>query len=192
MSALTILLIRHAEKPDSDRPDLGPGLTAKGKEDDHSLVVRGWQRAGTWAVLFGSGLAGADFPTPLVVYAADPNQPASQDGSHSQRPFETVVPLCDRLHIHPITKYGVGDEGKLVNDVDQLTGVVLICWEHKRIAKAILPALANGQSVPHLPIQWDDGRFDVVLRFDRAQHGAQWSFRQLFPRLLAGDLDVPL
>jgi hypothetical protein len=31
-----------------------------------------------------------------------------------------------------------------------------------------------------------------VLRFDRAQSGAPWSFRQLFPRLLAGDLDVPL
>ena len=139
MSALTILLIRHAEKPDPNRPDLGPGLTAKGEEGKHSLVVRGWQRAGTWGVLFGSGLGGADFPTPLVVYAADPNQPASQDGSRSQRPFETVIPLCNRLHIHPITKYGVGDEDDLVKDVDQLTGVVLICWEHKRIAKVVLP-----------------------------------------------------
>jgi hypothetical protein len=90
-------------------------------------------------VLFGSGLGGADFPTPHVVYAADPKQPASRDGSRSQRPFETVIPLCNRLHILPITKFGVDDEDNLVKDVDQLTGVVLICWEHKRIAKAILP-----------------------------------------------------
>ena len=42
MLAQTILLIRHAEKSDPDRPDLGRGLTAKGDEDKHSLVVRGW------------------------------------------------------------------------------------------------------------------------------------------------------
>jgi hypothetical protein len=190
VSTLTILLIRHAEKPDD--PDLGPGLTLRGEDNKHSLVIRGWQRAGAWATLFGSGAFGADFPRPDIVYAADPNQTSSQEGAQSKRPYETIIPLCERLQMTPVTKYGVGDEMTLINQVQQLTGVALICWEHKRIAEAILPELAKNQRLPHLPTKWDGTRFDVVLRFDRTQSGEQWSFRQLFPRLLSGDLDVPL
>jgi len=192
MSALTVLVIRHAEKPDPNDRDLGLGLTATGVEDKHSLVIRGWQRAGAWAALFGAGTAGADFPRPNIVYAADPAQSSSQEDSHSKRPFETIVALCNRLHLNPITTHGVDDEVALVNEVQLLTGVVLICWEHKRIVDAILPELTKGQNVPDLPTKWDGTRFDVVLRFDRSQGGAPWSFRQLFPRLLADDLDVPL
>jgi hypothetical protein len=192
MSALTVLVIRHAEKPDPNDPDLGPGLTATGMEDKDSLVIRGWQRAGTRAALFGAGMAGLDFPKPDIVYAADPAQSSSREGFHSKRPFETIVALCNRLHISPIIAHGVDDEVALVNEVQQLTGVVLIYWEHKRIVDAILPELTKGQKLPHLPTRWDVTRFDVVLRFDRVQTGAPWSFRQLFPRLLTGDLDVPL
>src|SRR5262249_28585762 len=124
---------------------------------------------------------------------ADPNQKnASQEGSHSKRPFETIAPLCKRLQISPVTKYGVDNEVALIKEIQLLTGVVLICWEHKRIVDAILPELTKGQKLPHLPIHWDGARFDVVLQFYRAQTGAQWSFRQLFPRLLPGDLDVPV
>jgi hypothetical protein len=192
MSALTVLVMRHAEKPDANDPALGPGLTAEGTEDKHSLVIRGWQRAGTWAALFGTGIAGPDYPKPDVVYAADPAQSSPEEGSRSKRPFNTIVALCNRLHLDPITTYGVGDEAALVKEVQQLTGIVLICWEHKRIAEAILPELTKGQKLPHLPATWDPARFDVVLRLDRVQAGAPWSFRQLFPRLLAGDSDVPL
>jgi hypothetical protein len=191
MSTLTIMLIRHAEKPGID-PDLGPGFTEQGVTDKHSLVVRGWQRTGAWTSLFGSAGFGTDFPKPDVVYAADPTKPPTDDGSVSKRPYETIVPLCQRLHITPITKYGVGAEAAMLDEARQLTGVALICWEHKMIAGAILPNLAQGQTLPHLPAKWDGTRFDVVLRFDRAQSAAQWSFRQLFPRLLAGDSDVPM
>jgi len=192
MSALTLMVIRHAEKPDPNDPDLGPGLTAAGQEEKHSLVIRGWQRAGAWAVLFGTGTAGPDFPKPDFVYAADPAQSSSQEGSHSKRPFETIIALCNRLGINPVTAHGVDDEVALVSEVKQLTGVVLICWEHKRIVDAILPELTRGQNLPSIPTKWDGTRFDVVLRLDRAQSGAPWAFRQLFPRLLAQDLDVPL
>lgn len=194
MSSLTILLIRHAEKPAEKLgdADLGGGLTVMGEADAHSLVVRGWQRAGTWAALFGSERGDSDFPRPAVVYSANPNQESVQGMDTSKRPWETIVPLCDRLHVQPITTHGVGDEKALVDEVIQLTGIVLICWEHKRIGKAILPELAQGQTLPLLPARWDRSRFDVVLRFDRTQNGAAWTFRQLFPRLLGGDTDVPL
>jgi hypothetical protein len=77
MPALTILIVRHAEKPDKAAPD--PGLTLQGTEDKRSLVVRGWQRAGSWAALFGAGLGGNDYPPPGVVYATDPDQDDNQD-----------------------------------------------------------------------------------------------------------------
>lgn len=190
MSALTILLIRHAEKPDG--PELGPGLTPQGVEDKHSLVVRGWQRAGAWAALLGAGPVTPDFPRPDIVYSANPEKQPMQEGSGGKRAHETVLPLCERLHISPSTTHGVDDEAALVDEVQKLTGFVLICWEHKRITRAILPALTNGQTLPHPPATWDKDRFDVALRLDRAQSDAPWSFRQLFPRLLGGDLDVPI
>ena len=52
MTALTVLIIRHGEKPDRQWP--GPGLTRRGNMNAGSLVVRGWQRAGAWATLFGT------------------------------------------------------------------------------------------------------------------------------------------
>jgi hypothetical protein len=89
MSSLTILIIRHAEKPDEDWP--GPGFTDKGQEDSESLVIRGWQCAGAWTALFGAGLGGDDFPTPQVVYAATPGAPNKLNHGPSRVPMR---PSC--------------------------------------------------------------------------------------------------
>ncbi len=188
MSALTVLIIRHAEKPEGDWP--GPGLTLDGQPDEASLVVRGWQRAGAWAALF-SGASRDTYPTPAVIYAADPTtNPAGQQPS--SRPAETITPLADRLRLEPVTRWGRGAESQLASEVRGLTGPILICWEHKLIASQLLPALLMGQLPAGVPTKWHGSRFDVVLRLDRAMPGAPWSFRQLFPRLLSGDSDVPL
>jgi hypothetical protein len=189
MPALTVLLIRHGEKPSDPSVD---GLTLKGKPDKHSLVIRGWQRAGAWAALLGAVPVTPDYPRPDIVYAANPDKQPMQEGSAGKRAYETIVPLCERLQITPRTTHGVDDETALVDEVQQLTGVVLICWEHKRITRDILPGLIKGQTLPQLPAKWGQDRFDVALRLDRAQSNAPWSFRQLFPRLLGGDLDVPI
>ena len=183
MSGMTVLIIRHAEKPDRGWP--GPGLAANGEQDKKSLVIRGWQRAGAWATLFGAGIdASGTYPAPARIYAANPADSASQ------RPFETIKPLADRLKLTPITHWGYGDEGELTMDIDGFTGVALVCWEHKAIIATLLPALLAGQHVPDLPAKWDGARFDVVLRLDRANSAAPWSFRQLFPQLLDGDSDA--
>jgi hypothetical protein len=187
MSALTVFIIRHGEKPKELWP--GAGLQENGSRNKKSLVIRGWERAGAWAALFGAGLGGADYPTPSVIYAADPKGAAQ---STSPRPFETVQPLASRLDLRPVTTFGLGEETGLVAEVTKLTGCVLICWEHKAIAKAVLPKLLGPQRVPGVPKKWDSLRFDVVLRLDRATPNAPWSFRQLFPRLLSGDMDKPM
>jgi hypothetical protein len=66
MSALTILIIRHAEKQGESWP--GSGLMPDGVPDKNSLVIRGWQRAGSWSALFGAGLGGLDYPAPALPY----------------------------------------------------------------------------------------------------------------------------
>jgi hypothetical protein len=192
MAALTIMIIRHAEKPDPKFPKWGAGVDIMGNQGRNSLAVLGWQRAGAWAALFACGAFGPDYPKPDVVYAANPDIPAPDKHEASRRPFETITPLCKRLSIKANKTFAVGQETGLVADVTKLTGVVLIAWEHKKIGESMLPLLAKGQVIPYMPAKWPNDRFDVVLRFDRPNKDAQWRFRQLFPRLLAGDSDVPL
>jgi hypothetical protein len=106
MSTLTIMLIRHGEKP-PEKPgdeDFGPGLTEMGEVDKHSLAIRGWQRAGAWAALLGTGALGMDFPKPDVIYAVDPVTQPAGGGPVGKRAFETIRPLSQRLHIEPVTR----------------------------------------------------------------------------------------
>lgn len=196
----TILIIRHAEKPLRLWP--GPGLTAAGDPDAQSLVIRGWQRAGAWAALFGTGLSRKDYPIPSKIYAANPSaKPDDEaDDEPSQRPFETVIPLAAHLGTEPPdTTYAVGQEIQLATTVVAQTGVVLIAWEHKAIAHTLLPAISkrlpgfpDDQKPPQMPKKWEGTRFDVVLRFDIPAPPAPWSFQQLCPCLLAGDSATPM
>jgi hypothetical protein len=189
MSALTILIIRHAEKPGEDWP--GPGLTDAGVADKESLVIRGWQRAGAWAALFGAGLGGPDYPTPQAIYAATPGTSNHPDSSApSKRPHETILALAPRLDLKPDTSFAKGDEKHLVEELLTRDGVVLVSWEHKAIVSDIVPRIPVSQGKP--PTHWPGDRFDVVLRFDRAEGETEFAFRELYPCLLSGDSDKPL
>ena len=185
---LSILIIRHAEKAGQEWP--GPGLTPEGIEDQKSLVVRGWQRAGAWASLFGTELGGSDYPRPSIIYAADPE--AKTGDEPSQRPFQTVIPLAERLGLEIVKKYPVGQESELVSEIKSKSGVILVAWEHNAIAGALLLAIANGQPLKGLPRKWDGKRYDLVMRFDCVSSDAPWSFRQLGPCLLSGDSPEPM
>lgn len=80
-----------------------------------------------------------------------PSRPRLAEGGHlgrkqapgdnvaSRRPYETVLPLCGRVHLDPVVDYGVGDEKDLVKAVTGQTGTVLIAWEHKNIIAGISP-----------------------------------------------------
>jgi hypothetical protein len=151
-------------------------------------VIRGWERAGAWAVLFGTlgTLFGAEvFPRPSAIYAANP-EAVSLDET-SQRTFQTVISLSERLGLTPITTYSVGQESQLVSEILHSLGIVLISWEHKAITEKIAPGIAGEQEIEALPHKWDETRYDVVLRFDRVSPDAPWSFCQLCPCLMSGD-----
>ena len=148
MSALTTIFMRHGEKPNRGFP--GPGLTSEGHDDGESLVIRGWQRAGAWAALFGAGLGGTDYPSPGAVYAADPKK---GNDDRSKRPLETASPLTARLGLEPILRFGVGEEAALVADLIALSGVALVFWEHKAITASIIPGLLGDQPLPGVPLK---------------------------------------
>jgi len=183
------MMIRHAEKPGPK--SLGSGFGVDGSPDKKSLVIGGWVRAGAWAAFFGTPSANSDCPRPISIYAAKPDDDDASSNP-SKRPDETIMPLSARLRIDPVISFAKGEEEQLAARLAQLTGPVLVCWEHKSIVEALIPALIRTQQIPGVPSQWDDARFDVVLRFDRALPNDPWSFRQVFPRLLAGDGDLPL
>ena len=186
MDALTLFIIRHAEKPGDSWP--GPGFTADGVSDTESLVLRGWERAGAWTTLFGTDLTGGDYAKPDAIYAATPGTTANQPPS--SRPAETISALAARRGLTPNESFGKGDEPRLVPAVLALKGVVLLCWEHKAIISDILPLIPVSKGIP--PTKWEGSRFDVVLRFDRAKGDDKFAFKELFPKLLSGDSDKPL
>jgi hypothetical protein len=136
-------------------------------------------------------LGGTEYPAPQVIYAAKPGASDSLADGPSRRPAETIWALAPRLGLMPIESVAKGEEKKLVEQLLKRSGVVLVSWEHKAIISDILPKIPVTKD-SRLPTHWPPQRFDVVLRFDRAEGAAEFSFRQLFPKLLSGDSDQPL
>jgi broad specificity phosphatase PhoE len=171
-----ILLIRHGEKP----PPLGHprGIKEDGTEDQHSLVVRGWQRAGALVPFFCEPRH-AELRRPTAVYSPPVR---GKEGDHG-RPYQTVIPIAARLGVEVQCRHGLDDEPALAAEVLSCSGVVLISWEHKRIPKIANAILGDATTAPQT---WPDDRFDVVWVLDLEPSG-RYRFSQLPQLLLAGD-----
>jgi broad specificity phosphatase PhoE len=176
MTPKRIMFIRHAEK--SDVP--GKGVQPDGMQDDESLTVRGWQRAGALAQFFARPEL-----KPGVIFASGLGH-----GSKSKRPLQTVTPLAELLNeteqVALITTHLKDDLQALMDDVLSRDGPVLVAWEHKRIPELVglLP------KPPRVPSNWPDDRFDLVWLFVRTD--TDWSFSQLPQLLLSGDSADPI
>jgi hypothetical protein len=169
--AAVVMVIRHGEKPDDDS---GPGLDVHGNEDDSSLTEVGWDRAHRLADLFDQAPAPRPgLSRPGRIYAAGAN-----DDGEGARTRETVQPLANRLGLAVDTRFGKGDEDRLVEHVITRPGPALISWQHSGIPSI---AEALGPVTPTPPTEWPDDRFDVVWTFTRTADG--WRFDQL-PELL--------
>jgi len=186
---LTIFVIRHGEKPEKNSDSIG--LNVDGEKDKLGLTIRGWQRAGAWATLFGSSGASQLYLRPHRIYAVNPDQGVNgEDPSH--RAFQTVMPLADRLAMKVDISFKQGAEDALFKQVSSQTGVLLICWEHKSIGTGLLPAFFGSHLPANVPPKWDKTRFDVVFKLSRDGFNSEWSFEQLFPITLCGDSDEPM
>jgi hypothetical protein len=172
-----IMLIRHAEKPNDGPPF---GVKEDGTVNKHSIVVRGWQRAGA-LVQFFANPTHRKIATPAVIFAATTTDSSEvkPDDAKSLRPQETIGPVAAKLGCPRNAKISVGDEPRLIAALRRTPGVVLVAWEHKRI-----PAIAS--AFASVPQEWGDDVFDVVWVLDRRPDGA-YDFSVVQQNLLFGD-----
>lgn len=182
MPASIIMVIRHAEKPDAGNA----GVQLDGSQDDESLIVQGWQRAGALAVLFDpsrASLQSPDLAVPLFLFAAkfDP-------AKHSKRPFQTLEPLSLKLNLTINDTFKKDDYAKMLADAMACEGNVLIAWQHQDIPAIGNVITGNDTTVPQ---QWPGDRFDLVWVFT-AQTAGGYSFVQVPQLLLAGDQSTPI
>ena len=173
-----ILVVRHAEKPAL----LGPpsGVDENGAARAHSLIVKGWQRAGALASFFAEPRDLA-LQRPTAVYAPPTD---SAHGDHG-RPYETVTPTAAKLGVTINTRYALDQESELVPALLQAGGVILVAWEHNRIPRIANAILGDDTTAPQ---SWPDSRFDVVWIFDRDGE-AGYRFTQRPQLLLSGDCE---
>lgn len=190
LNATKIIIIRHAEKPSSAPPHVPPyGVSDTGDQDPESLTTQGWQRAGALTCFFDPAygpLQNSHLAKPQFLYAS--KQKNLKHGS--RRPYETIMPLANKLGLEINNNFIKGEEEKMVEDALQKSGIVLICWQHEYIptgtkngpgiAKYILDTgsynfsqvpqcLLYGDSpdpIKEAPDTWPDDRFDVVWVFD--------------------------
>lgn len=139
----TILLIRHAEKPETGM-DLAPA---------------GFARAKQIPLLFGGVGAAAphNLPRPDFLFATHVSK-------NSNRPVETITPLSQALGL-PIS-HEIADKDFATLATELMSGkyagkVVLVAWHHGSIPEF---ARALGAVPPYE--KWPETQFDRVWRID--------------------------
>ncbi len=179
-----IMIIRHAEKPPASGQPFG--VTADGVQDEESLIIQGWQRAGALACLFAPSrgpLQDAGLATPKFLFASE-----SKSGGGSKRPLETITPLASKLGLTPKT-HKKSDIDKVAEDAMSCGDVALISWQHEDIPTIANAIVGNSTTVPQA---WPGHRFDIVWIFDLDRSSKSYSFKQVPQRLLAGDSPDPI
>ncbi len=141
MDSGTILVMRHAEKPDDPLdPDLSEAGRARAEE-----LARYLQ---------------ATFGTPKFLFASAPSK-------HSLRPFETLTPLAKACNLTMDTSFADQDYGALAHVLRKTPGydgaLIVVCWHHGNI-----PSLAHAlkADADDYPDPWNPSVFNLILRFD--------------------------
>lgn len=176
-----IYLIRHGEKPDDHAER---GIDIRGKENEHSLLPRGWQRSGALAALFdpdqGPLRPGLHVPETLV----SPSYGGKKDNAR-HRTHQTISGISDRLGIEIAADFEKGEEPQLAGSlVSSGPGPVLVCWDHTHIPQiaSALPVV-DGTVIPEA---WPEDRYDLIWTFTHAAD-RRYEFSQLPQLLLPGD-----
>jgi hypothetical protein len=182
-----IMIIRHGEKPLTDAAPFG--VTEDGTPGDDAgkslLIVRGWTRAGALTALFAPARGPLQSPalaTPAHIFAC------KEEPGGSHRPHDTVVPLSRKLGVPIDDSHGQDDTSAMIAAAMALPGVVLICWEHKRIE--LITAQIPRHDEPPDQFHWPGTRYDVIFVFDL--DGDRYRFSQVPQLLLDGDSPDPI
>jgi hypothetical protein len=177
MAPHTVLLIRHAEKPDASCDSRG--VDSRGHEAPAELSVTGWQRSGALPRLFSPDQPAEMLPRPDVIFAA-----RSRTGS--ARPVRTVQLLAALHGLEVRDRYRSEDVDGVVRAIRECAGVVLVCWRHESIASIARSFVGQNAEVP----DWDGRRFDMAWVL--TAHQGRWTLRQRPQLLLPGDSREPI
>jgi hypothetical protein len=180
-----IYIIRHGEKPQDvapRHPDAHSGVDFRGKQNEHSLLPRGWQRSGALAALFDQSRG---LRVPEVLISPSYGHPSA---TADHRTHQTIRGLSDRIGVTITSEFAKGQEAKLAAAIlDGGPGAVLICWEHGHIpALATALPLVGGTVIPK---EWPADRYDLIWAFTLADEG-KYAFGQVPQLLLSGDADT--
>jgi hypothetical protein len=208
MGATKIMIIRHAERPDTYDGKRFYGVNSIGDAGDKKgrkhLITLGWQRAGALVPLFAKPWGPArGLATPDHLFASDPeiNKNTDDIDGPSQRPYETLMPIAAKLPRTIDKSYKKDEYAKMVARALGKEGAVLIAWQHediplqnkvgeKGISQEILDQTGTPLGNLNIPAKWPKGRYDLVFVFDRPSgEGQIENFSLLGQMLLAGDLE---
>lgn len=164
----TVLIIRHAEKP-----DVGSVLNARGE-----------QRAAAYVDYFSALQLDGQALTPQRLIAAG-------DTPESSRSRLTLTPLAQRLNLAIEQPYVNGDLHQLVKLLrkSNQAQTVLIAWHHGHIDKLIAAFGGDGPALTGLP-KWPESVYDwlIVLRFDEQGQLIESRSQKVQEHLLPGDI----
>jgi hypothetical protein len=142
----TILIVRHAEKPDT-----GPGLTPAGQARAQACV----------AFFENFNLDGTRVRPDYLIAAAD--------SSSSVRPRLTIEPLSQALHLKIHQHYKDRQFAELASELESYPHgkIILISWHHGEIPALINALGVNPTSVLPAP-KWPPSVFGwvVVVQYD--------------------------
>ncbi len=160
-----VILLRHAEKP--------PG------ESDVHLSERGEARARALVGFFATGPVGATNALPAALFA-----PKFTGRGRGIRPYETLGPLAQHLHLPVQMPYGPAGYAELARQIlgDPLLDgkTAIVCWVHD-----YLPELAKAFGVAPKPERWKGSVYDRVWVITYRKHRA--TLVSLPQKLLPGD-----
>jgi hypothetical protein len=165
---VTVLIIRHAEKPEVGR----------------ELNSRGEQRAAAYADYFTSLQLDDQALTPHRLIA-------TADSPASIRPRQTLIPLSLRLQLPIEQPFANNDVDKLVSSLrkSNQAKTVLIAWHHSHINKLIAAFGGDGPMLIGQP-KWPVDVYDwlIVLRFDDKGHLIQSRSEKVQEHLMPSDV----
>ena len=132
---LTVIIIRHAEKPEK-----GDNLSCKG-------LNRAMQLPGVLIKQFG-----------VPNYAYVP-APSVGKATKSGRMMQTIWPLAVKYNLTVNSKYDVKQTSALAKNILKRTGTVLVVWEHNNIAD-----IAAALGAPAQSLNWPGNDYDSIWK----------------------------